>query len=220
MAQPAPPPPPEIRGGPFSQPPGELVLNPSAPHLGGYVKGGDEATYYPQLWEYLVKYHEVKSVLDVGCGDGQALDFFEQYGVEVIGLDGMPQSNEKIIEHDFTKGGLFDHSDSLASDERLRTKYDLVWSCEFVEHVEERYLSNILSVFQLAPLVLLTHADVGQQGYHHVNCQSSDYWRGVMAAEGYRYDQDLTAVTRAYSEYNKNPHNHYSRSGLAFRRYE
>lgn len=174
-------------------------------HLGGYIEGGDDATFYPDLWEFLVTDMGVKKVLDVGCGEGKAIDYFHYLGAEAEGVDGVPQNHHHITEHDFTKG------------EYGPVKwYDLIWCCEFVEHVEERYVTNFLYTFRAADLILLTHAEPGQPGYHHVNCRSADYWRGAMASIGYREDEMLTGVTRTLARANPHPYNHYVRSGMAF----
>lgn len=174
-------------------------------HLGGYVVGGDDATYYPDLWRFLVREYEVSSVLDIGCGEGHALRFFRDLGCRVFGIDGVAQDDEDIFCHDYASGPF-----------HLSRRYDLGWCCEFVEHVEERHLPNFLETFKSCRLLLLTHAFPGQPGYHHVNCRSADYWRGVLASIGYREDEMLTAMTRSLALANRSPYNHYARSGMAF----
>lgn len=181
-----------------------------AGHLGGYVPGGDEATFYPDLWRTLVTTLNVKTVLDVGCGDGVALRYFrDDLGVSVVGIDGVAQDDPDVVTHDYTLGPL----GGAAGYE-----FDLVWSCEFVEHVEERYLPNFVDTFKRGRIVLMTHADPGQPGWHHVNCRPGDYWIGVMAAAGFSLDENLTATARSYAALNVSPWNHFARSGLAFRR--
>lgn len=96
-------------------------------HLGGYVVGGDEATWFPELWAWLVESMDVSSVLDVGCGDGQAVHEFARLGCTVQGIDGVPQDDPLIVEHDFTQGPYLP--------DRV---FDMIWCCEFVEHIEER----------------------------------------------------------------------------------
>ena len=177
-------------------------------HLGGYIRGGDPATYYPRLWRWIVEELGVDSVLDVGCGEGHALDFFRnELECYAVGIDGVPQVSSWIHETDFTEGPSLRFS-SL--------EFDLVWSCEFVEHVEERYIPNFLPSFQQAPLILMTHAVPGQAGHHHVNCQSADYWQGVMAAIGYSLNEGLTLKTRLLAGMDALDINHYRDRGLAF----
>lgn len=186
-------------------------------HLGGYVVGGDDATWYPDLWRWLVEKQHVRSVIDIGCGEGHALKFFRELGCRVLGIDGIRQDDPAICHHDFTLGPWGQTIGS--SDDPWGVPADLIWCCEFVEHVEERYVPNFLAAFKTAKLVLMTHAEPGQDGYHHVNCQPSAYWIGAMAAISYELDQTLTMQTRALASINPNPWNHYVRSGLAFRRH-
>lgn len=180
----------------------------TAGHLGGYVVGGDEATYYPDLWQWLIAELSLRSMIDVGCGEGHALKTFRRLECAVRGIDGIPQSDPDIFVHDYTTGP---YEPGWA--------FDLAWSCEFVEHVEEQYVPNFVATFQSARVVLLTHAAPGQGGHHHVNCRAADYWEGVMAAAGYWLDGELTDASRAVARRNPSPWNHYARAGLAFRRY-
>jgi SAM-dependent methyltransferase len=189
----------------------QFYVDEQTPHLGGFIVGGDDATYYPQLWEWLVREHGIRSVVDVGCGEGHAARYFADLGCDVVGIDGVWQlsQNWQAVMHDYTTGPLMRIPGGF---------FDLAWSCEFVEHVEERYMTNYLSTFREARLILMTHADPGQPGYHHVNCQTSDYWKGVMAALGYSFDANLTRQARELASLIENPINHFARSGLAFSR--
>ena len=186
----------------------EFYVEAERPHLGGYIRGGDPATYYPQLWEWFVREQGVTSVLDVGCGEGHAVEFFQALDIRAVGIDGVKQDKPGIKMHDYTRGPL-----------AVYFEYDLVWSCEFVEHVEERCVQNFLATFVSArpKLVAMTHAEPGQPGHHHVNCRTADYWKGVMAAAGFAFDEDTTLHARLMAAMNRNPINHFARSGLVFR---
>lgn len=186
-----------------------MAVPKGARHLGGYIPGGDDASYYPDLWRWLVTDYGAGLVLDVGCGEGHALDVFRDAGAEALGIDGVEQERKDILRHDYSEGFL--DYDELG-------RWDLVWSCEFVEHVEERYVPNFLATFCCADTVLMTHAMPGQPGWHHVNCKAPEYWIGMLAGVGFRYDEKLTAQTRSLAALNQNPNNYYVRSGLAFRR--
>lgn len=174
-------------------------------HLGGYIEGGDPATYYPHLWTWLAM-AGYQSVLDVGCGDGVALDEFKKLGMQATGVDGIKQNRDDIIEWDFTKGPFSPRP----------KRWDLIWSCEFVEHVEELWLCHIVDTFRLGKNVLMTHATPGQAGYHHVNCKSADYWIGALASVGFEYQPDFTRKARELAAMNTSPWNHFARSGLCF----
>lgn len=180
---------------------GEFV---TAGHLGGYVAGGDPDTQYPDMWTWLVEREQITSVLDVGCGDGAAMRAFRDLGCTAFGIDGVRQADPYISEHDFAADGVFAFLPG--------PEYDLVWSCEFVEHVEAEHVPAFMPAMKAAPLVLITHATPGQPGWHHVNCQESGYWRAVFHEHGYFVDETLTAETRARA------HGYYAATGLAFRR--
>jgi hypothetical protein len=188
-------------------------IDQEQPHLGGYIVGGDDATYYPELWTWLVKECSVSSMIDVGCGEGYACGYFVSLGCEATGIDGINmvdswEHEASFITHDYSKGKL-----GLSN---MDFEVDLCWSCEFVEHVEEKYMPNYLETFACAHLVLMTHAEPGQPGHHHVNCKPAAYWIGAMAAIGYTQDEHLTDITRTLAKANVVPWNHYARSGLAF----
>ncbi len=190
-------------------------------HLGGFVPAGDPATWFPDLWKWMVEEHGVQSVIDVGCGAGHSVQFFKDLGCRVIGIDGVAQEDPDIIEWDFMKGPL------MTNDE-----FDLAWSCEFVEHVPEQHVGNFMETFKAAKIVLLTHSEPGQPGHHHVNSQASGFWLEQFDAAGFEFDPGLTIEARRlafqndfywsddwYSENWWGFHvNHFVRSGLAFRR--
>ncbi|MCP5070209.1 MAG: class I SAM-dependent methyltransferase [bacterium] len=191
-------------------------------HLGGYIRGrqsevptvyghehGDPATWTPELWRWVFESLGVRSVLDVGCGEGHAAGFFRDLGCCVLGVDGSLQARrdsvirELHITHDFARGGYFPAHD-----------FDLVWSCEFVEHVEERHMANFLATFASSTgYLMMTFASPGQPGHHHVNCQPAEYWVQKLAAIGFSLDEGLTEVSRAKVE-----SGHYHNCGLLFTR--
>ena len=190
-------------------------------HLGGYVRAsdsgapsgldvshGDPATWTPALWSWLVNDIGVRSMLDVGCGEGHCAAYFQQLGCAVRGVDGSPsaRANSRIpndhVVHDFARGAY----------EPGRT-FDLVWSCEFVEHVHERHSGNFLRTFQSASrLLLMTYAPPGQPGWHHVNCQPAEYWIERAAQHGFAFDQPLTRAARQHCDAG-----HFRSKGLVFR---
>ena len=182
-------------------------------HLGGYIKGGDPQTFCPHLWRWAIEAFQVKSVLDVGCGEGHSTKFFKDSGCDILGIEGASKAvKDNVVpgdvkQHDFCKGAF------LSSQ-----KFDMVWCCEFVEHVEERYLQNILQTFALSEkIILMTHADLRQKdGYHHVNCQESDYWIKKVEALGFVCHQKMTYEARIVSLEDYPGVNHFSRSGLVF----
>jgi cyclopropane fatty-acyl-phospholipid synthase-like methyltransferase len=164
-------------------------------HLGGYIVGltpyGDPNTYATEVWDWMIN-NNIKSVIDVGCGEGHSTKYFLDNGIDCIGIEGGEKAyinspvKHNLILHDYTDGKYV-----------LDKKYDAVWCCEFVEHVEERFIDNFLSTFKCAKKIFMTHAVPGQEGYHHVNCQKSEYWIDKMSSIGYSYNPDLSIYLRS-----------------------
>lgn len=198
------------RGGSLPDP----MPNPPIPaHLGGFGIGehGDEATYFPDLWRWLVNVRGINTVLDVGCGQGHSTNYFADLGAYAHGIDGVP-----VPRRADGTGGSFEVFDFAEARYETIVPYDMVWAVEFVEHVEEQYRENFAPAFQAGNLVLMTHAFPGQAGHHHVNCRDSSYWANWMGLLGFELDETLTQGTRALAALNPSPWNHFVRSGMAF----
>lgn len=137
------------------------------------------------------------SFLDIGCGPGGMIESALSMGYEVKGIDGdfEIQRNlpKKVIIHDYTKRPLI-----------LSETYDLVWSCEFVEHVEEQYIPNFMTTFKKGKTVCMTFAPPGTPGYHHVNLKNENYWKNTFADYGFSFNKLLTERTRKESSMKRN----------------
>lgn len=185
-------------------------------HLGGYVIGQkDPRTWCPLVWQWMSDTLRVRTVLDVGCGLGHAVECFHRNLIAALGLDGSESAIRDSVapdycgRHDFTTGAIEEDN-----------RFDAVWSCEFVEHVHEDFLPNVLEAFRLATgYLLMTHATPGQGGHHHVNEQPREYWIDLLENNGFAFDDDLT--TKARSLASKQPNDdglYFRKTGLVFRR--
>jgi SAM-dependent methyltransferase len=165
-----------------------LATDPNDPSLGGNVIGGDPNTYHPALWAYVVERFGITSMLDVGCGEGHCVQYFADLGVRAIGFDGLRSNVERAVT-------------PIACHDLRRRPFirpvDLVHCCEVVEHIEERFLSNLLRTLASGRVIVMTHAVPGQTGYHHVNCQPSSYWIEKLERRGYRYLEQETEEGKA-----------------------
>jgi len=158
-------------------------------HLGGHAN----ITHIDMATLKFAKEHLlVSSMLDVGCGPGGQLQIANELGIEAIGIDGFPGHNRvegvDIIIHDFCKGAYTKHKPR-----------DLAWSCEFLEHVESKYIPNYMESFKSCDKVITTFAPRGTHGHHHVNCKDEEYWINVFEKHGFKYVPAITNKIRSLS---------------------
>lgn len=160
-------------------------------HLGGYLTDGDANTFMPDVWQALIDAHDVQSVIDVGCGAGVNLQWFAERGIRTTGIEGHPEAvaiarskGLQIVSHDFTIARL------------EMGAYDLGICTEFAEHVAQEFEDNWMPSLIRCRFVLFTHALPGQGGYHHVNCQTSEYWIKRFSDYGFEIDEAMTARFR------------------------
>lgn len=181
-----------------------MVVDPERPWLGGYFPEGDPGSFCPELWKWAIHRYKIKSMIDVGCGSGQAMDWFFAHGCAALGIDGLPPSDHipRIVEHDYTTGPL-----------NLRDPWDLCWCCEFVEHVREEFIDNFLMTFRSARFVMMTHGLYWQDGHHHVNLQRPGYWIDVVRSAGFQLLARDTIESRDLTL-----QQYWKHSGLIFRR--
>jgi hypothetical protein len=161
-------------------------------HLGGH---GWKTHLDYGLIEHMISEYNISSCLDVGCGPGGMVDLMTSKRINCVGVDGdflLERKNpERFILHDFTKGKV-----------SLEKKYDWAYSCEFLEHVEEKYIENFMPAFQQCRFITVTHATPGMPGHHHVNLQHEHYWIKVFAEWNLEYDEEKTKIVRQVSTMN------------------
>jgi hypothetical protein len=172
-------------------------------HLGGHeaLNQFDEGAF-----DYLAARFGVRSMIDVGCGPPGMVYYAAGKGVRAVGVDGDPlvaRDSPAVIEHDYARKPLY------------AGEFDLGWSVEFVEHVEERFVPNVMATFRGCRHVFLTAAGPGQPGHHHVNCRPAEYWVEQFRRAGFAPDVEATEGVRRHSTMESG----FTRAtGLVFRR--
>lgn len=162
-----------------------------APHLGGHMNKThvDEGAF-----NWLLSLG-VKSFLDIGCGPGGMVKLANENKIRAIGVDGDYTITRfdptYFIIHDYTTGSPV-----------LAEKYDVAWSVEFLEHVEEQYMPNYMQTFQCAKSAVVTYAPPGWDGHHHVNLKEEDYWVAKFEEYGFALDKEKTKTLRHQSTLN------------------
>ena len=91
---------------------------------------------FPQKLKKTLELFDPKTVLDLGCGTGQSLDFFLECGIDVSGIEGSSLAKSKARHPE--RIHLFDLNKEL----NLGKKFDLIWCVEVVEHIHPDYVHN------------------------------------------------------------------------------
>lgn len=156
-------------------------------HLGGaLLDQADGNLWMPEVWQYMIARYGIRTMVDVGCGGGWTAKWFLDHGVDSWGIEGWPEAIQRnqlpaarLIQHDYTVGPC-----PLLP----MKKFDFGWCAEFVEHVEARFIPNFMATLRQCTHVLMTHAQPGQGGHHHVNEKPFEYWVNVFGQFSFRLD--------------------------------
>jgi SAM-dependent methyltransferase len=185
----------------------KYVVDEAAPHLGGNLIFGDVNTWAPLAWEYILENFDIESMTDLGSGLAHAAKWFANKSIVVTAVDGLTYNVDNAIFptvlHDLTEGPYIN-------------TVDLVYCVEVVEHIEEKYLDNLLISLTQGSYLFMTHAVPGQCGYHHVNCRDSKYWIDHLLDKNFiLLDSDSEKIRSLAA---KNDAAHISRNGMIFKK--
>ena len=159
-------------------------------HLGGHE---NETHIDDGALSFLITKYGLKSYLDVGCGPGGMVELALSKGLDALGIDGdftLARKYPNFVIHDYNTGP------APLPEGKL---FDLGWSCEFLEHVEERFMSNYMNTFSRCKRIIVTHALPGQGGHHHVNEKDVNYWFHKFGENGFLLDLKTTNEMRQVS---------------------
>ena len=122
-------------------------------------------------------------MVDIGCGTGNWLAFFEKRGVAILGVDGdyVPRAQMRIRQDCFLPMDL-----STENYSAIQGKFDLAISIEVAEHLPETVADAFVEkLCTLSDIVLFSAAIPFQKGADHINCQWQGYWFDKFSANGF-----------------------------------
>lgn len=135
-----------------------------------------------KLLPHLTTQLQIRSVLDVGCGQGAWLSVWRELGVQdVTGVDGDYVDRDRLLvnEAEFIPR-------DLGQPFSLDRRFDLVQSLEVAEHLHRGSAETfVASLVGHTDTVLFSAAPKGQGGDHHINEQPYDYWRALFATHDF-----------------------------------
>ena len=157
------------------------IFDESKPHLGGNSSVINPHTFATQSWKYVIDKYNIKSVLDVGSGYGFAPKWFSEQGLTAYAIEGLQKNVDNAVYP----------TECVDLTERSYTvNVDMVNCIEVVEHVEEKYLDNLLTTITCGKYLFMTHGLPRQRGHHHVNNQHSQYWIDHLATRGFTKSEE------------------------------
>ena len=144
----------------------------------------------------ILMYKNVKSVVDIGCGNGAYTRAFLEHGFNCIGYDGNPITEE-------ISGGLC-HVKDFSSPVDVG-KFELVLCLEVGEHLpkefEQTFLDNVANASEKHVCLSWALLHPRQWGTGHYNCQDNDYIIGEMDKRGFTYDTVATSLIREIAKF-------------------
>lgn len=124
----------------------------------------------------------VRSVVDVGGGDGGWLSVFLKHGVEqALLLDSADVAPHLLIDR-----ANFQPVD-LSRELPPPRRFDLAMSLECAEHLPAHRAAPLVEwLTKSAPIVVFSAAIPGQGGKGHINEQPPDYWNDLFRRQGFQ----------------------------------
>jgi SAM-dependent methyltransferase len=135
----------------------------------------------------LLKYFQVQSVIDVGCGTGTWLKVCkDNHGIsDVLGLDGSYLNKNLLVIDE----SLFQSID-LRKPFDLKRTFDIAFCLEVAEHLPEKCADLLIeSMTKHSDTIVFSAAIPGQGGQNHINERWPDYWERKFMSKGFKkYD--------------------------------
>jgi hypothetical protein len=163
-------------------------------HTGFWIDIEEGIHYFsPELSKIINNYvstNNIKTVYDLGCGNGEYLDSLVNKYPEIsaTGFEGFQ------IERLFKNVIIKDLSKPLQLDPA-----DLVISIEVGEHLpkefEQTFIDNISN--NATNHLIISWAIEGQEGLGHVNCQNNDYIINQFEIRGWNFNAELSYDSRS-----------------------
>ena len=166
----------------------------------GFWKGESikcEHAHDPKLSKALVKfmkYENVESIVDLGCGLGNYVRYFIENGINAEGYDGNPDTG--LLTNHLCK------VTDLSQPVNFVKPFSWVLSLEVGEHIPKKFENTFINNLHLNNVkgIILSWAIKGQRGYGHVNTQNNNYIKDKICKLGYINDIKIEKKLRKKSK--------------------
>jgi hypothetical protein len=139
------------------------------------------------ITDALYDLYRPERLIDLGAGCGVYSHYFAAKGTDIVAIDGVvppPELSYPLTFHvrDLTRP--FDNEWG---------RFDLALCLEVAEHIPDEFSGAFLdNVIRFADRLILSAAQPGQEGHHHVNTQPKRYWVAKLAQKGFAYNRRET----------------------------
>lgn len=155
-----------------------------------YEKMNQEAWFRDsdRFADALIAEFDPESVISLGCGTGRNLSPLYERGVSVHGVDGSVKAIKNgMIPRDYLE--LHDLRDPYSPE----SEFDLVLCIEVLEHIPAKFADVVVeSIVNSGEWIVVTAAEPGQGGTHHVNEQPHSYWKQTFRKHNATYQGEKT----------------------------
>lgn len=172
---------------------------------GGFKGKVADACYFDgYLCDALLTFFQeknVSSLVDIGCGEGQYVSFFNENGIDSIGYEGNPDIEDLVTSspYKFAQGKCHFKDFALSCDFGEIFQWGIC--IEVGEHIPKEYEDNFFKNIDscITDGLIISWAIPGQGGHGHVNCQTNQYIKDKFKSMGYENDLALESLLRQSS---------------------
>lgn len=135
----------------------------------------------------LIEKFKPKSIMDVGCGVGNWLYVFNQFGVnQFYGIDGSHAKNQFLLDQSFFISTDFEKPKSF---ENLNlSRVDMAICLEVAEHLTEKTGLRLVDFLTShTDIIIFSAAVPNQTGENHFNEQQPSYWQEKFKEKGFLF---------------------------------
>lgn len=134
----------------------------------------------------IIKLHiNPKTVLDVGCADGQFIHYLRQNDIEAYGVD----ISKYAIQNAYEDVKLYVENSKLPQlniPNNFPNSYDLICCIEVLQHISKQHAQqSIKRLTQLSNYIFFSSTFEDFEDESHLNVQPMQYWRDLFYKYGF-----------------------------------
>ena len=149
------------------------------------VKASVQESIAKRLKEFIIReYPQVRSIVDVGAGQGYLQAAFEPEGFEFLSIEG-----SKKVGFEANKDYRLQEDFSVDLPDSLTKRFDLLVSFECIEHVHQTEQQNFWNnVKKVSSRALVGIHAANEEHAEHCFIRGPEYWNQFFSEQGFQYE--------------------------------